>query len=376
MLAVLALVTGVLGLSSGAAAASPSYRVEAVPNPPGASNSALFGISCPMVAGCVAVGYATTSPKSAALIDTYVSGTWTPTALKQGLPFPGLGAVWCASMTSCVAVGDSGSLQSKGGQPLVEILSDGTWTPTSPPLPNTGITGSLDAVSCVTAAWCVAAGFFMDSQDNTYGLLEVLSNGTWTPEVGPTPSPSTQSGIRSVQCFTTTSCDAAGFYGDLSSSNGLFETLSGSDWTGSALGGAGILDSLSCVSSSSCLAVGSKVHGGGYTETLSGTTWTGGTLPRPGNGNGNGMFGVSCPKSVASCVAIGGWHDPPPRHYDPRLLIETESHGTWTPTEIPAPSGLMNARGIACPKVSACVGVGLSDQNGGPAEAAIEQPRS
>ena len=108
----------------------------------------------------------------------------------------------------------------------------------------------------------------MDSEDNTYGLLEVLSNGTWTPEVGPTPSQSTQSGIRSVRCFTTTSCDAVGFYG-ISSTYGLLETLSGNEWTASALGGKGILNSLSCVSPGSCLAVGSTVHGGGYTETLS-----------------------------------------------------------------------------------------------------------
>ena len=145
---------------------------------------------------------------------------------------PDLGAVWCASMTSCVAVGDAGALESNGAQPLVETLSHGTWTPTSPALPDTGITGSLDAISCVTAEWCVAAGFFGDSLDNTYGLFEVLSNGTWTPEAGPTPSQSTQSGIRSVQCFTTTSCDAVGFYGGLSSSSGLLETLSGNEWVG------------------------------------------------------------------------------------------------------------------------------------------------
>ena len=58
------------------------------------------------------------------------------------------------------------------------------------------------------------------------------------------------------------------------------------------------------------------------------------------------------------------------------VLIETESHGTWAPTEVPAPSGLMNAKDIVCPKVSACVGIGLSDPDGGPAEAAIEQPGS
>ena len=375
MLAVLALVTGVFGLTSGAAAASPSYRVEAVSNPAGDSTSVLDGISCPMVAGCVAVGFATT-PESA-LVETYAAGTWTPTSLQQGLTLPTLDAVWCASMTSCVAVGEAGPLESNGAQPLVESLSGGTWTATSPPLPETAITGALEAISCVTAEWCVAAGYFGDSEDHSHALFEVLSNGTWTPEVGPTPSPSTEAEIRSVQCFTTTSCDAVGFYGGLSSSNGFFETLSGSEWAASALGGVGMLDSLSCVSSSSCLAVGSKVQGGGYTETLSGTTWTGGTLPRPrAGGNGNGTFGVSCPKSVSSCVAIGGWHDPRPHHYDPRLLIETESHGAWKATEIPAPSGLMNARGIACPKVSACVGVGPSDAKSGPADAAIEQPRS
>jgi hypothetical protein len=368
VLAVLALMAGVLGLSSGAAAADHTYDVQSVPNPAGASNAALFGISCPMVAGCVAVGYATTSPGSA-LVETYTGGTWTPTTLQQGLTLPSLGAVWCASMTSCVAVGEAGPLEANGAQPLVESLSDGTWTPTSPPLPETAITGSLDAISCVTTEWCVAAGYFGDSEDHTYSLFEVFSNGAWTPEVGPTPSVlASQAGMRSVQCFTETSCDAVGFYGGISSSNGLLETFSGNAWAGTALGGTGILDSLSCVSSSSCLAVGSTSNGGGYTETLSGTTWTSGALPGPGRG---GIAGVSCPKTVSSCVAIGTWRAP--HHYYPRLLVETESHGTWKATALAPPSGLMNAQGIACPRVSACVGIGTSAANGGPAKAAVEQ---
>ncbi len=113
MLAVLAVMTGVLGLGSGAMAAGRSYHVEAVPNPPGAKNAGLFGISCPMVAGCVAVGYATTKP-AGNLVETYAGGKWTPTAFQQGLTFPTVGAVWCASMTSCVAVGDAGALESNG----------------------------------------------------------------------------------------------------------------------------------------------------------------------------------------------------------------------------------------------------------------------
>jgi hypothetical protein len=371
-LALLVLMTGVLGLGGAAAAAHRTYDVGPVPNPAGASNAALYGISCPMVASCVTVGYATTSPDSA-LVETYVAGTWTPKTLRQGLEYPSLGAVWCASMTSCVAVGEAGPLEANGAQPLVESLSEGRWTPTEPSIPDTAISGSLDAVSCVTAEWCIAAGFFRDSQADTHVLFEVLSDGSWTPEVGPTPSPgSSQAGIRSVQCFTATSCDAVGFYGGISSSNGLLETLSGTEWSATNLGAGGILNSLSCVSSSSCLAVGSTSNGGGYTETLDGTTWTPGTLPTPGGGgNGSGMDDVSCPRTVSSCVAMGGWRLP--QHYYPRLLIETESHGTWKASEIPPPSGLMSPQGIACPRVSACIGVGLSDQNGGPAEAAVEQ---
>jgi hypothetical protein len=374
-LALLVLGAGVLSPGGEASAARHGYDVQPLPNPPGASNAALYGISCPEVAGCVGVGYATTSP-SGALVETYDDGTWTPTVLEQGLSYPSLSQVWCASLTSCVAVGAAGPLEANGDDPLVESLSGGTWTPTSPALPTGAVTGLLDAISCLTPESCVAAGFFGDDEGDTHALFEVLSHGAWTPEVGSDPSPSsTQEGIKAVQCFTATSCDAVGFFGGISSSNGLLETFSGTKWTGSALGGTGILNSLSCVSSTSCLAVGSSLHGGGYTETLSATTWTRGRLPMPGGGGvGKGIAGVSCPRTVSSCVAMGGWR--PPQHLHPLLLIETESHGTWAADEIPAPSGSMAAEAIACPTVSTCIGVGRSSKNGGPAEVAVEQSRS
>jgi hypothetical protein len=60
-------------------------------------------------------------------------------------------------------------------------------------------------------------------------------------------------------------------------------------------------------------------------------------------------------------VAIGGWYPPAPNQSVPLLLIETLSHKKWTPDEVTGPSSDMFPRGLACPTVKTCVGVGETE---------------
>jgi hypothetical protein len=75
----------------------------------------------------------------------------------------------------------------------------------------------------------------------------------------------------------------------------------------------------------------------------------------------NGMDGVSCPLSIANCVALGSDRTPPNFTY-PDTLIETYANGAWTPTSgIDPDTGYGFPEALACPTLTSCVGVGQID---------------
>jgi hypothetical protein len=361
---------------SHAAAASDTWTVELLPTPSRSGYSSLLGISCPQVSQCVAVG-AIIDAKPGALVETLTGTTWKATlAITRGLGTSVLQAVWCTRVSSCVAVGYYGPDNAE--LPLIETLSNGIWTYAEPPLPRGAVGATLSAINCLSTSKCVATGSYDDSAGKGRALFETLSHGSWRSLTSNDIPGSKTFDVESVQCFSKTSCYGVGYWGTSgTSSNGLLETLSKRTWTASALASGVLLRSLWCSSSASCIAVGYPAHGKGVTETLSGTTWKSGSLPGVGDGGrGSGIVGVSCGHSVSSCVAIGSWRPPPPNNSVPLLLIEKLADGTWTPTEVAAPSGYMLPEGIACPTIQTCVGIGTSETPDGGAEAVIEGPTS
>ncbi len=324
---------------------------------------AFGGIDCVSIGNCIAVGAAATSPFGA-LVDTLSSGTWTATDLDdQGYTFPQLVGIWCASMTSCIAVGGQGPNggNTAGDGPLVETLSGGVWSGiTSGLAPSDATISNLTSISCVSITSCVAAGNYTDSSGDTHALFDELSGSTWTQMASTDPDGSTNLQINGLRCFSLTSCVAVGYWGTSSTSNGLAETLSGSTWTVTTLAAGESLDGISCASSTSCLAVGdgsSSSANAGVSETLSGSTWTTSIIPGAGGGGvSNGLFGVSCPSSITSCVAMGSWRSSPTAN-EPDTLVETLSAGTWTP-QVLTNNGALVPRAVSCPTITSCVGAG------------------
>ena len=297
ILAALALMTGVLALSCGAAGGSPPYRAEACPIRPVPRTRPSSGSRVPWSPAASPSGTPMTSPKSTALIDTYAGGTWTSTALKQGLAVPG---------SRCRVVRQHDLVRRRRRFRGTQV--ERRTTTRREPLGR-----DLDGDE-PSAARHGCHGFFGRRQLCHGGMVRgrrILHGQPRTtrtafskcsrtapgrpksvPPLPPRPNrasgPCSASRPPRVTRWASTAISRR--------RTAFSRPCRGATGRASALGGTGILDSLSCISSSSCLAVGSKVHGGGYTETLSGTTWTGGTLPHPGGeGNGNGMFGVSCP---------------------------------------------------------------------------------
>ena len=142
-------------------------------------------------------------------------------------------------------------------------------------------------------------------------------------------------------------------------------------------GPAGAFESspaVSCVSTTSCVAVGSYAPigarslslGGGVipmADELSGGTWTAVTLPVPAGGSDVSLSAVSC-DSATSCVAVGQYSPP---GGGARPLAETLSGGAWTATALPSPpqayftslSPVPLMGGVLCLSAISCVAVGV-----------------
>ncbi len=336
-----------------------TWTATAAPEPANASTATdgviLWSISCPAPGSCVAVGYyEDTGAYTYGLIDTLSAGTWTATEAPEPAnagtdadkhQHLSLSAVSCPSANSCTAVGDY--YDTNGTQyGLIETFSGGSWTAIAGPGPNNlGINfggdevSSLTTISCPAAGSCSAVGDYFDTNHYDYGLIEILSAGTWTATQAPEPANAgtdaneTQDAyLDSVSCPVVGNCIALGTYDDANHyGDGLIESLSGGAWiatqapepansgTDADTYQAGYLESVSCPSAESCIGVGtySDTSGGlhGLIETLSGGTWTATEAREPANAGTDAdghqfatLTSVSC-AAVESCTAVGSFAD-------------------------------------------------------------------
>jgi hypothetical protein len=135
-----------------------SWSVEATPEPPGAFDTQLMGVSCTSPRACSAVGdynLSSSGPFQRTLAERWNGTSWSAERTPNG---PGqsneLVGVSCASARSCLAVGQTSS-NTTGFQPLVERKGSTTWSVER--TPNTG-GALLQAVSCTSSMICTAIG--------------------------------------------------------------------------------------------------------------------------------------------------------------------------------------------------------------------------
>jgi hypothetical protein len=400
--------TVLVGTGRDPAAAAVGWTPTEAPFPADAAAPAqgvvLQSLSCPTASWCVAVGTYVAN-NSAALIDTFSGGIWTPTAAPPptNAPYPGLGAgpilskVACPAEGFCVAVGTYGSVG------LIETLSGGAWSASVAPVPQnapTGQTGvSFGALACPAVGSCAAMGKLTASPGGVNSAMlfvDTLASGTWTATVEPLPSNASTNelsgneGPDSVSCPAVGWCVAIGqYYDSAGQADGLIETLSAGTWAATEAPAPpssttylnAAFSSVACPEVGSCEAVGGYSpedypSGGngnplfgptvGVIETLSEGTWTEAVAPLPSNASTSTIDStytlfttVACP-SASSCIAVGQYTDTAGDH---PALIETLTGGTWTPTEAPlptgAPAGQSSAlQAVACPALGSCAAVG------------------
>jgi len=175
---------------------------------------------------------------------------------------------------------------------LVESLSGASWKVTSSPSPGAG-GASLTDVSCRSPASCVAVGYEQPSATSQLGhtLLESFNGSTWSVTVSPNPG-----------------------------------------------AGGDFLAGVSCISASTCVAVGhdGKVAGGptkSLVEMLQAGSWKAASTASPGTGN-NFLLGAFC-FSAQFCVAVG-WQTPLSDN-PTKTLVETFNGHTWSLSTSPSP---------------------------------------
>jgi hypothetical protein len=273
----------------------------------------LTGVSCPSVSLCVVVGYYYSSSSgidTVPLVMTWNNGSW-----KQGSLLYGAGGntvlagVSCPTTSYCVAVGTNTNSSAQTG--LVATWTGGVWAVSDAAEPANGLPSQssqsiLAAVSCASAAFCVAAGTYEDTSFNEDVMLLTISGGVQSATQAPLPAVAgVTPDLRGVSCPSASSCVVVG-----GGSTAFVLTLAGGKWTLSAE--PDLLYGVSCWSPSACVAVGgynSNLATHGLLLTLSGGKWTPSQAPSPPNAAGYAtLMAVSC-WAPSSCAAAGFYED-------------------------------------------------------------------
>jgi hypothetical protein len=306
-------------------------------------------------------------------------------------------AVGCDPASSCVALGRY--VDSSGNDDLL-ILTDsgGAWTASQGPLPS-GASG-LDWISqvvCPAPGDCVAVGDYDEQGGGQDGLLLTETNGTWSASQAPLPSAGSDAYLSSVSCPSATSCVAVGSYwasSDWSQYGMILAGSFGSSWSwsaavapepGNAAGDDEYLETVSCTSTSSCLAAGQydastdNYEGALLTGSTGTSGWSAVEAALPSGASTSdlqnvGFDSIAC-ASATSCTALGGYLDSSGQ--DQAMFVQ-ESSGAWqAAAKVVLPAGAattgqtVSMWSAACASSASCTAVGSYYDSSGHRQAMI-----
>jgi hypothetical protein len=334
--------------------------------PPG--NGPLTGVSCPDSDDCVAVGDVGISPPftSPPYIEAWDGTAWS--VMTSPAVAGGLAGVSCTAATACTAVGSTlGSTRGTQGSVLTERLSGGAWAVQTGAKPAGSLNSGLNAVSCPGTSQCLAVGSYDGRGRNLQALAEGWDGTGWTLRTVPGATIAVTPSFLGVSCSGAAACTAVGSFSTTDYSRvALGESWDGGTWVASKPQPAGqstVPVAVSCPAASMCLAVGSHVPGDnldapGYpwAAAWNGSRWSTVSPPRSaGSGSEGGLGGVSC-VSATSCIAVGSTPATQPLAY--------AWNGTgWTRMTLPAGGGYLGT--VSCTSATWCVAVGATGYGGG-----------
>jgi hypothetical protein len=182
-----------------------SWIVEATPNPLGARQNSLSGVSCPTARACVAVGSSENGKDTRLLVERWNGTSWSiqPALSPKHAKGTALTGVSCFSPIVCTAVGSYHD--ATGAQrTLAERWNGTSWA--VQPTPNVKGSNSLAGVSCPGLRTCTAVG-----TGRGLTLAERWTGKSWA--IQPTPNRTGTSELLGVSCPSLELCTAVGGYG-------------------------------------------------------------------------------------------------------------------------------------------------------------------
>jgi hypothetical protein len=286
------------------------------------------------------------------------------------------GAASCASPESCVAVGSYESSELDGTYkrelPVADTWDDGRWSLDALPLPEgTGDQVALTGVSCGSLSTCLAVGYERNTAGVRVPIAERLNGAEgWSVSSVPLPAGAGEAGLEGVSCSSSTECTAVGLSVDGSGAELPYAELwSAGAWTElelPAVPGAAnaILESVSCPSAESCVAVGFSESSAGAKSALSeswsgGPSWSSSSPQAPAEASSVTLSAVSCAAPNA-CMAVGTFA----ASQGQAGLTEQWNGERWS-LQAPASTGAQEElTGVSCPSSEECTAVGAYLPNG------------
>ena len=304
-----------------------------------ASPGTFQGDTCASAVECFAVGFASTARGAFhSIIERWTGHSFVAT-VSPALGETTLWGVSCSTPRFCVAVGEAGEPKAVT---VVESWNGQRWARVASPSPNDVANGdSLRSVSCPSSTSCWAVG--MTAAGETYGvtpLTEHWNGRTWS--VVPTPNPG-GAFLEHVACPLVNDCWAVGAgHSTPTSQPPLIEHWNGYRWSVVATSTGGRSNSLAgvtCLSASTCWAVGSDV----VLHLVAGA-WRAVAVPTLAL-RGTALDGVSC-ASLDACWFVGAGTGA--RWNGHRLSL----------VALPAIGGEAYLSDVACPSTTRCIAVG------------------
>lgn len=297
-------------------------------------------VSCPSVSFCEVVN-------SDGEAFTYNSGSWSTATVLDAPQTPQ--SISCTSSSFCVEAGGTDVL----------IFNGSTWSSHSTVDP----TGDMVAVSCVPSTLCVAVdaegqatmydgmnwatpiaidvpdsalvAVSCPTEDSCVAMDQTghaidYSSGSWaSPKTADPPGT-----ITSISCPTDTFCLGVDQGGDA-------VTFDGTSWSAPSTAFPSGLNSVSCVSSTFCMATEGDNSNGGYAVIWNGSGWS---TPSQFDASSKGGGGnVSCVNSTF-CVAVNDDSD-----------VYVYNGASWSDTTL---ADGADFTGVSCTSSSFCIVVG------------------
>jgi outer membrane protein OmpA-like peptidoglycan-associated protein len=349
----------------------------------GGGHAQVSAISCTSNSFCVADGFfSRPNNTTGAFVSLYNGQTWND--LEVGNTLGGIGAsqlttVSCASNTLCVAGGFYVD-NSFNSQAFVSTYNGQTWTDHEIASSlNPGGDAQVSAISCPTVTFCLAGGFSAVSNSQYRAFVSFFNGQTWSDQfVGSSLNGGTNAEVDSISCTGAAFCVVGGQYSATQSKYPAFVSVyNGHSWTDLEVAGAltvgnyAIVNSVSCTSSTSCVAGGYfqdiNNRSQAFVSAFNGQTWTDQEVVSALNlGNNATVSSVSC-SSTTVCVAAGQYSDGSGK--SPAFVSIYNGHD-WTDQELPDLLQLgdaATANTVSCTTKSLCMvggqyseGVGLT----------------